>query len=84
MISRFFSGHVAYLKDSEAFRKIVETFGDEVVGEDGEINRKVLGPKVFSSKVRIKTVSQIHDSVDTALSFGYAFDWLDCRKILSS
>ena len=45
------SGHKAYLKGSDAFKKIVETFGDDVIGEDGEVNRKVLGAKVFASKV---------------------------------
>ena len=45
------SGHKAYLKGSDAFKKIVETFGDDVIGEDGGVNRKVLGAKVFASKV---------------------------------
>ena len=44
-------GHRAYLKGTAAFDKVVETFGTEVIGEDGEINRKVLGPKVFADKV---------------------------------
>ena len=46
------TGHKAYLKGSKAFHQIVETFGQDVIGDDGEINRKVLGPKVFASKVR--------------------------------
>ena len=26
-------------------------FGEDIVGEDGEVDRKLLGPKVFSDKV---------------------------------
>ncbi|MCH8993633.1 MAG: dephospho-CoA kinase [Chloroflexi bacterium] len=41
-------GHEAYRKGSETFRAVVEAFGEEVVGGDGEIDRKALGAKVFA------------------------------------
>lgn len=41
-------GHAAYLKGTEAFDQVVAAFGEDVVGEDGEINRKALGGKVFA------------------------------------
>ena len=47
----FITGHKAYLQGTPGFAKVVEGFGSEVVGEDGEINRKVLGSKVFGNKV---------------------------------
>ena len=44
-------GHRAYLKGSATFKKVVEAFGEDVVGEDGEIHRPSLGRKVFGNKV---------------------------------
>ena len=41
-------GHDAYRKGSETFRAVVEAFGTDVVGGDGEIDRKALGAKVFA------------------------------------
>ncbi len=40
-------GHASYLKGSETFRELVQEFGEEIVGADGEIDRKALGGKVF-------------------------------------
>ena len=42
-------GHRAYEPDTEAFRKVVQAFGDDIVGEDGQIDRRALGGKVFGS-----------------------------------
>jgi len=41
-------GHSAYLKGTETFDKVVEAFGEDVVGADGEVDRKALGGKVFA------------------------------------
>ena len=40
-------GHRAYEPDTKAFREVAEAFGADVVGADGQIDRKVLGGKVF-------------------------------------
>ncbi len=40
-------GHASYLNGSETFRELVQAFGEEIVGADGEIDRKALGGKVF-------------------------------------
>ena len=45
-------GHKAYVKGTPGFEKVVEAFGEEIIGEDGEINRKTLGAKVFADKVK--------------------------------
>ena len=42
-------GHRAYESDTDAFDKVVSSFGQEVVGADGQIDRKVLGSKVFGN-----------------------------------
>ena len=39
--------HRLYDPGNPAFDRIVEIFGDEIVGEDGYIDRKILGSKVF-------------------------------------
>ncbi len=52
-------GHRAYLKGTEAFQAVVEAFGEDVVGADGEIDRKALGPKVFadpSARQRLEAI----------------------------
>jgi dephospho-CoA kinase len=40
-------GHEAYRAGTDTFRAIVDAFGPEVVGADGEIDRRALGRKVF-------------------------------------
>lgn len=42
-------GHRAYEPDTEAFRKVVQAFGDDIVGDDGQIDRRALGGKVFGN-----------------------------------
>ena len=52
-------GHQAYLKGTEAFQAVVEAFGEDVVGADGEIERKSLGAKVFadpSARQRLEAI----------------------------
>jgi dephospho-CoA kinase len=41
-------GHEAYKRGSGCYDAVVEAFGADVVGADGEIDRKVLGAKVFA------------------------------------
>ena len=40
-------GHEAYRKGTDTHRAVVEAFGPDVAGADGEIDRKALGEKVF-------------------------------------
>ncbi len=42
-------GHRAYEPDTDAFAKVVQAFGDDIVGDDGQINRRALGGKVFGN-----------------------------------
>ena len=41
-------GHSAYLKGTTTFDEVVAAFGEEIVGADGEVDRKALGGKVFA------------------------------------
>ena len=52
-------GHRAYERDGPAFAKVVDAFGEEVVGENGEIDRKALGGKVFGSPDQLKRLTDI-------------------------
>lgn len=41
-------GHDIILKGKEAYKELKEYFGDEIIGENGEIIRRKLGSIVFS------------------------------------
>jgi dephospho-CoA kinase len=42
-------GHEAYRKGTVTFNAVVDAFGQDVVGQDGEIDRRTLGRKVFAN-----------------------------------
>lgn len=44
-------GHVAYKQHTKCYQEIVQYFGQSILNPDGEIDRKKLGPIVFSDKV---------------------------------
>lgn len=52
-------GHRAYDKDSEGYHAVVNTFGQDIVGEDGEIDRRVLGGKVFGDPEQMDRLTAI-------------------------
>ncbi len=52
-------GHRAYEPDTQAFAQVVEAFGDDVVGADGQIDRKVLGGKVFAEEGALTRLTDI-------------------------
>ncbi|XP_063964671.1 bifunctional coenzyme A synthase-like [Lytechinus pictus] len=52
-------GHRAYEPGTLAHQQIIEEFGQDVLGEDGRINRAVLGPKVFSNPARLQALNKI-------------------------
>ena len=41
-------GHLAYMSNTETWQQLVDSFGPEVVGPEGEIDRKRLGRIIFS------------------------------------
>lgn len=52
-------GHRVYETGRPAFDKVVAAFGDDVVGNDGEIDRRILGGKVFGSPEQLKRLTDI-------------------------
>jgi dephospho-CoA kinase len=52
-------GHEAYQPGRPAYDDIVAEFGPEVVAEDGTIDRKKLGPIVFSDPARLTRLNEI-------------------------
>jgi len=52
-------GHRAYDPGTQAYRQVIDTFGEEVVGDDNQIDRKVLGSKVFAQPAALKQLTDI-------------------------
>ena len=52
-------GHEAYLPGAPAYEDIVAEFGQDVVAKDGTIDRKRLGPIVFSSPDKLARLNAI-------------------------
>ena len=52
-------GHQAYNPDTRAFAAIINTFGEEVRGDDGQINREVLGSRVFGKPEELGKLTAI-------------------------
>ncbi|GLV32971.1 Bifunctional Phosphopantetheine adenylyltransferase - Dephospho-CoA kinase [Carabus blaptoides fortunei] len=51
--------HQVYRPGQPCHRSIQETFGDGVIGEDGEINRKALGAIVFHNKSEMEKLNAV-------------------------
>ena len=52
-------GHEAYAPGGECHRAVVQSFGDDIVGAGGEIDRKALGAKVFGDPSQRKRLENI-------------------------
>jgi len=52
-------GHEAYARGSGCYDAVVAAFGPDVVGPDGEIDRKALGGKVFGDPAQRKRLEGI-------------------------
>ncbi len=52
-------GHKTYRRGEPAWGEVVEAFGDEVVGLDGEIDRRALGRIVFGDPGNLKRLTDI-------------------------
>ena len=52
-------GHRAYARGRPAFAQVVAAFGRDVVGADGEIDRKALGAKVFGDPQALTRLTDI-------------------------
>jgi dephospho-CoA kinase len=52
-------GHETYMPGTSAHSSIVSTFGADVLGEDQEIDRRVLGSKVFGKPAELNKLTDI-------------------------
>ena len=52
-------GHRAYEPGTDAFQAVVEAFGEDVRGDDGQLDRRVLGGKVFGNPDALKRLTDI-------------------------
>ena len=52
-------GHRAYVKGTDAFHTVVAQFGEDIVGADGEVDRRALGAKVFAEGGSLKQLTDI-------------------------
>ena len=52
-------GHQTYEPGTDTFRQVVEAFGEDLVAEDGTIDRSKLGPKVFGNEGGMKRLTDI-------------------------
>ncbi len=66
-------GHEAYLPGTIGFDLVVDAFGNKIVGDDGTVDRKELGPIVFSSPENMAKLNSImhpliHDMIEAQLT----------------
>ena len=52
-------GHLAYEPGTAAHRKILDTFGPELAGKDGRIDRRALGTRVFADTKALRRLTAI-------------------------
>ena len=66
--------HRLYDPGKPAYYRIIEIFGDEVVGEDEYIDRKVLGSKVFGQPEEMRKLTDAIGSINDAVK-GAVDEW---------
>ena len=59
LLSADAAGHEVYEPARPAYQEIVDAFGRDIVGADGKIDRKVLGPIVFSDPEQLRRLNAI-------------------------
>lgn len=52
-------GHTILKKGNPAYCPVIEAFGERILGEDGEINRRILGTIVFSDPIELQKLNRI-------------------------
>ena len=86
-------GHRVYEAGRPAFDKVVAAFGEDVVGDDGEIDRRALGGKVFGSPGQLKRLTDIawpgilamaKDEIDRARTNGASIIVLEAAVLLEA
>lgn len=53
------AGHRVYEPGTRAYREVIATFGDDLIGDDLQIDRKILGSKVFGNQDALEKLTDI-------------------------
>jgi len=61
-------GHQAYRRGTEGWRRVVELFGPSILGQDKEVDRRVLGRLVFADPEALSRLDQaVHPLIRQAI-----------------
>ena len=52
-------GHKVYARNTPGWTEVVAAFGDDVLDENGEVDRRKLGPKVFGKPEEMEKLNNI-------------------------
>ena len=52
-------GHQAYKPGTDAFNTVIKTFGKDILNDEGTIDRRILGGKVFGQPKELKKLTDI-------------------------
>lgn len=52
-------GHQVYETGTQGYRKVIDAFGEDLVGDDNAIDRRKLGAKVFGDPEQLKRLTDI-------------------------
>lgn len=86
-------GHEAYLKGTKCYNDLIEAYGSDVVGKDGQIDRRMLGSKVFNDKSALERLNGIvwpeiarlaKERIDTFSREGFKVVILDAAVLLEA
>ncbi len=53
------AGHRVYEPGTRAYREVIATFGDDLIDDDHQIDRKILGSKVFGDQDALEKLTDI-------------------------
>ena len=53
------AGHRVYEPGTRAYREVIATFGDDLIDDDHQIDRKILGSKVFGNQDALEKLTNI-------------------------
>jgi len=52
-------GHQCYLPGTESYKEVIHTFGQQILNQDGTVDRKALGTIVFNDPSQLKKLTDI-------------------------
>jgi dephospho-CoA kinase len=86
-------GHAVYLPNTDGWREVVDTFGEDVLLPSGEVDRRKLGGKVFGNPEAMEKLNAIthprirqglKDGIEEAGRTGYQMVVLDAAILIEA